>query len=85
METLQIIQIVVQVVANCVGFGLFLWMAKREMDSKASAFDKIVEVVNNMLERMIRVETNQEHMQDDIREVKDKQQQYLITYNPNKR
>lgn len=71
METVVTFNTIVQVVANCVGFGLFFMLLKAQVKKRDDAFDKTLEVVNQILQRLIKVETIQEHHDEEIAELKD--------------
>lgn len=62
---------IIQVVANCVGFLLFFMLLKAQIKKRDDAFDKTVEIVNQILQRLVKVEVTQEHHEQDIREIKE--------------
>lgn len=78
METVGTINTIIQVAANCVGFLLFFWLLKAQVKKRDDAFDKTIEIVNQILQRLTKVETIQTHQGEDIREVKEKV--FQVTY-----
>lgn len=84
METASTINTIIQIVGNCVGFILFFMLLKTQIKKRDDAFDKVVEVLNGLLTRVALIEKDQEHMSDDITELKSNQK-HIVTYNPNKR
>lgn len=69
--------LIVQVFANLGGFALLFWLIKRMIDRRDTAFDKIVEVVNNMLVRQAETEKTQgfhehriENLEDEVKEMR---------------
>lgn len=71
METVVTFNTIVQVVANCVGFALFFLLLKAQVKKRDDAFDKTVDIVNQILQRLIKLETVQDHHDEEIAELKD--------------
>lgn len=71
METAGTFNTIIQVIANCVGFGLFFMLLKAQVKKRDDAFDKTVDVVNQILQRLIKIETTQEHHDEEIGELKE--------------
>lgn len=80
METAITLNTIVQVAANCVGFLLFFMLLKSQVKKRDDAFDKTVEIVNHILQRLTKVETIQENQEDDIKEVREKV--FQVKYKP---
>lgn len=78
METAVTFNAIIQVAANCIGFLLFFWVLKAQIKKRDDAFDKTVEIVNQILQRLTRVETTQIHHEKDIEEIRD--QVYQVKY-----
>lgn len=69
--------LIVQLFANLGGFSILFYLIKRQIDRRDTAFDKMVEVLNGLLTRVAVVEKDQEHMSDDIKELKERK---MVTY-----
>lgn len=85
METASTINTAIQIASNCVGFVLFFMLLKSQIKKRDDAFDKVVEVLNGILTRLAVMEKDQEHMSEDIRELKGSQRHIVEYNNPKKR
>lgn len=70
--------LIVQLFANLGGFALLFWLIKRMIERRDNAFDKIVEVVNNILVRQASTEKTQEFHEHRIEKIEQEQEKMRI-------
>jgi len=70
--------LIIQVFANIGGFAMLFWLIKRMIERRDTAFDKIVEVVNNILIRQEKTETTQHFHEQRLNNVEQEQKEYRI-------
>jgi len=80
MEAASIINTIIQIVANCVGFVLFFMLLKSQFVKNTEVLNKTVDIVNDLWRRVDLIENNQMHMKEDFDDVREKIKGYRVKY-----